>query len=55
VAAGALLVQEAGGVVSDLGGGQRYLETGNVAAGSVRLHHALLQKIRPFLSDRLPA
>ena len=29
-AAGALLVKEAGGTVSDLSGGEAYLETGNV-------------------------
>jgi myo-inositol-1(or 4)-monophosphatase len=33
IAAGALLVQEAGGTVHDLDGGERYLETGNILAG----------------------
>ncbi len=33
VAAGALLIQEAGGEVTDFDGGQRYLERGNVVAG----------------------
>ena len=33
IAAGALLIQESGGVLSDLDGGQRYLEHGNLLAG----------------------
>lgn len=55
IAAGALLVQEAGGVVSDLAGGDHYLESGNAVAGSLRVHHTMLQQIRPFLSDQLKA
>jgi myo-inositol-1(or 4)-monophosphatase len=55
IAAGALLVQEAGGVVSDLNGGDDYLRTGNVASGTLKVHQAMLKKLRPFLSDQLPA
>ena len=33
VAAGALLIEEAGGVLTDFDGGKRYLERGNVVAG----------------------
>jgi myo-inositol-1(or 4)-monophosphatase len=54
-AAGALLVREAGGVVTDLAGGDRYFETGNVVAGGVRVHKEMLARIRPFLNDALPA
>ena len=54
-AAGALLVQEAGGVVSDIGGGSRHLETGNVITAGVRLHRAMVDTIRPHLDDRLRA
>ncbi len=42
IAAGALLVQEAGGVVTDFQGGPRYLETGNVLAGPEPVVQALL-------------
>jgi len=52
-AAGALLVKEAGGVVSDISGGDRYLESGNVIAGGLKLHQAMVREIRPFLNDRL--
>ncbi len=54
-AAGALLVREAGGVVTDIGGGDRYLATGNVIAGGYKVHAAILKAIRPFLNDRLSA
>lgn len=53
MAAGALLVSEAGGVVSDLVGGDRYLQTGNVVAGNIKVHQAMLARIRPFLNDSL--
>jgi len=54
-AAGALLVQEAGGVVSDIGGGSRHLETGNVITAGVRLHRLMVDTIRPHLPDTLRA
>ncbi len=54
-AAGTLLVQEAGGVVTDLAGGNRHFETGNPVAGNVHIHQVMLETIRPFLSDELPA
>jgi myo-inositol-1(or 4)-monophosphatase len=55
LAAGALLVKEAGGVVSDISGGDRYLETGNVIAGSLKLHAEMVKIIRPHLTDHLRA
>lgn len=45
VAAGALLVEEAGGVVTDWRGGPGYLE-GNIVAGSPAMHETLLRLIR---------
>lgn len=54
-AAGALLVREAGGVVSDIAGGDRHFETGNVVAAGVRLHPFLVRAIRPHLNQGLPA
>jgi myo-inositol-1(or 4)-monophosphatase len=54
-AAGTLLVREAGGVVTDLAGGDRQFETGNVVAGNVKVHPLMLQRIRPFLSEELKA
>lgn len=54
-AAGALLVKEAGGLVTDITGGERFLETGNVVAGHLKLTKEMLQTIRPFLGDALTA
>jgi len=54
-AAGALLVKEAGGVVSDISGGERYLETGNTIAAGIRLHGEMVKAIRPHLSEDLRA
>ena len=49
MAAGVLLIQEAGGLVSDLGGGHDFLDSGNVVAGNPKMLKALLQAIRPHL------
>jgi myo-inositol-1(or 4)-monophosphatase len=54
-AAGALLVKEAGGVVSDIAGGEHHLKTGNVIAAGVRLHSDMVKAIRPHLSEQLTA
>ena len=54
-AAGALLVKEAGGTVTDLNGGDKYLETGNVVASNVKLQNEMLSLIKPHLSDQLKA
>jgi myo-inositol-1(or 4)-monophosphatase len=42
IAAGALLIEEAGGELTDFDGGRRYLERGNVVAGS----HGVAEGIR---------
>jgi myo-inositol-1(or 4)-monophosphatase len=43
VAAGAGIVLEAGGVVTDWSGGDTWIETGNLIAGSPAVHRALLE------------
>jgi myo-inositol-1(or 4)-monophosphatase len=45
VAAGALLVEEAGGVVTDWEGGPGYL-SGNIVAGSPETHSVLMEAVR---------
>jgi myo-inositol-1(or 4)-monophosphatase len=42
IAAGAILIKEAGGVVTDFGGGNDYLSTGNIVAGNPAVHEKLL-------------
>ncbi len=53
IAAGALLIQEAGGVVSDLDGDRRYLATGNVLAGGGAVHAELLAAVGRHASEEL--
>ena len=49
MAAGALLILEAGGIVGDFGGGHDYLEKGHIVAGNPRMLKAILSTIRPHL------
>jgi len=49
MAAGVLLVEEAGGLVSDLNGGFTHLESGNIVAASPKTFKAILQTIKPHL------
>jgi len=53
IAAGVLLIQEAGGLVSDLRGGNTHLETGNIVAGNPKIFKAMLQVIAPHLPASL--
>ena len=53
LAAGVLLIEEAGGVVSDFTGGDDYIENGNLVAGNVNIQQQLLKQITPHLSDAL--
>lgn len=46
IAAGSLLVQEAGGLISDLHGGETYLEQGDVIAGTPKVFKSVLQTVR---------
>jgi myo-inositol-1(or 4)-monophosphatase len=51
LAAGALLVREAGGRVTDVLGGDGYLESGDIVAAGPRLHRELLAVTRRAFSD----
>ncbi|WP_375737508.1 inositol-phosphate phosphatase [Pseudomonas boanensis] len=53
MAAGALLVQEAGGLVSDFNGGHDFLEKGHVVAGNTKCFKAVLTAIQPHLPPSL--
>lgn len=54
MAAGSLLILEAGGMVGDFSGGDSYHETGNVVAGNPKVFQAILQAIAPSLTPELP-
>ncbi|HET7833126.1 MAG TPA: inositol monophosphatase family protein [Gallionella sp.] len=53
IAAGTLLITEAGGMVSDLGGSDGFLRTGHICAGNPSIHEQLLRVIAPHLTDGL--
>ncbi|GAB1394914.1 inositol monophosphatase family protein [Rhodocyclaceae bacterium] len=55
MAAGALLILEAGGLVSDLAGDSNYLQTGNIIGGTPKVFNQLLQTIQPLRSPALQA
>lgn len=46
IAAGALLVREAGGIMGDLHGGDDYLSSGNVVGANPKVFHEMTQVIR---------
>jgi len=43
MAAGALMIEEAGGVVTDFFGGSGYLSAGNIVAGSSVIHEEIVK------------
>ncbi len=51
LAAGSLMIEEAGGVATDLDGGRRYLATGNLVAGTPAVQHEMRQLIADFVSE----
>jgi myo-inositol-1(or 4)-monophosphatase len=51
IAAGALLVQEAGGLVSDFDGGNSWMDSGRIVAANPKCLKAMLQVIRPALGS----
>ncbi len=53
MAAGILLIQEAGGLSGDFTGGHNHLKSGNLVTANPKLFPVILKAIRPFLSDEL--
>lgn len=49
IAAGALLVKEAGGLITDFSGQEKYLENGDIVAANPKLLKLLLQHFKPTL------
>jgi len=50
MAAGALLIREAGGLVADIDGSDNFLTSGNIVAGNPKCFKAVLQTVRPHLA-----
>ena len=51
IAAGDILIREAGGVVTDFGGGNEHLLTGNIAAGNPAVHKQLLREVQQVFKE----
>jgi len=49
IAAGSLLIREAGGLIADFNGEDRYMDSGNVVCGNPKCFKAVLQVTRPVL------
>ncbi|MGQ4276548.1 inositol-1-monophosphatase [Pseudidiomarina sp. E22-M8] len=49
IAAGGLIVREAGGLVTDFAGGHEFMQSGHVVAGNPKVVQHLLTKARPHL------
>ncbi|CAA0102237.1 Inositol-1-monophosphatase [Halioglobus japonicus] len=49
IAAGVLLIREAGGLVSDIDASDRYMESGNIVCGNPKCFKAVLQVVKPLL------
>ncbi|MEP0203294.1 MAG: inositol monophosphatase family protein [Halioglobus sp.] len=49
IAAGALLIREAGGLVADINGSESFLESGNIVCGNPKCFKTVLQVTKPLL------
>lgn len=48
IAAGALIVREAGGIVGDINGSDDFLKSGHIVTGNPRIFADMIKKVRPF-------
>ena len=53
IAAGCLLIKEAGGLVGDFEGNDSYIDSGNIVAGNPKIFAQLLQTLAPHLTPAL--
>jgi myo-inositol-1(or 4)-monophosphatase len=51
IGAGVLMIREAGGVVSDLDGGERFFQGGNIVAGGLPVHSELQAAVARHASE----
>lgn len=51
MAAGALLVREAGGIAGDVFGGGEFMKTGHIAVGNPKIYASLCKTMQPFIGD----
>jgi myo-inositol-1(or 4)-monophosphatase len=51
IAAGSLIIKEAGGKITDFKGGEDYLDSGNVDAGTPVIHGVLIAEVKRVFRD----
>lgn len=52
IAAASLIIREAGGLISDMQGGEEYLNHGDVVAGTPKVFKSLLQTLMPIVKNQ---
>lgn len=52
MAAGCLLIEEAGGRLGDPLGGQNHLQSGDIVSGNPKIYAEMLKRIQPHVSDK---
>jgi len=52
MAAGALIVREAGGLVNDFDGGDEWMQRGELIAAAPKVHHQMLEVMKPLSAAR---
>lgn len=53
IAAGALMVREAGGIITDFSAKEDYLKSGNVIAGNPKVFNQMLKTLEPLIPEEL--
>ncbi|HHZ69504.1 MAG TPA: inositol monophosphatase [Methylococcaceae bacterium] len=53
MAAGVLLIQEAGGIVTDFSFDDHFMKSGNIIAGNPKMHQIIYNTINPHITDAL--
>ena len=53
MAAGTLLIQEAGGLIADFRGGNKHMDKGHVVCGAPKVFKEILTRIQPFLIEEM--
>jgi len=53
IAAGVIMIKEAGGIVTDFGGGTDFMRTGNIVAGTPVIHPEILKEVKAVFEGML--
>jgi myo-inositol-1(or 4)-monophosphatase len=48
------MIKEAGGIVTDFSGGNNFLTTGNIVAGTLEIHGELLGEVKKVFAGIIP-